>query len=326
LKPIEAVAKKVLTAFGTVLAVVVFNFTLIYLAPGDPVTVMMGEMGGGNPDLVAELQRHYGLDKPFIEQLFTYVYSDLSGNLGYSFSYNMPVLNLVLQRIPATVALVVCALSIAIVIGTTLGVIAAQRPRGILSHLVTIISIAGFSAPVFWVGIVLIIALASALPIFPTGGMRNVMSIGAGWWGTAIDFSYHLVLPAFTLAIVYLAQYSRLARSTMLEVLSTDYVRTARAKGLPERLVVYKHALRNAVLPIVTIAGLQFGQVIAGAVLVETVFAWPGLGRLAYESILRRDSPTILGILLFSAVMVIVANIITDLVYRVIDPRMGGKV
>lgn len=321
----SALARNLVTSFLTVLAVIVFNFTLIHLAPGDPVTVMVGEMGGGDPELIARLQQQYGLDRPFAEQLFNYVSSVLSGDLGFSFYYNMPVLDLILQRLPATLLLVISALCLAIVIGTALGVVAAQRPRGMLSHLITVISIAGFSAPVFWVGIVLIIGLASALPIFPTSGMRDVTNIGAGIWGDTVDVAYHLVLPAFTLATVYLAQYSRLARSSMLEVLSADYVRTARAKGLPERLVVYKHALRNAVLPVVTIAGLQFGQVVAGAVLVETVFAWPGLGRLAYESILRRDSPTMLGILLFSAVIVIVANILTDMVYRMIDPRIGAK-
>ncbi|RUM99536.1 ABC transporter permease [Pseudaminobacter arsenicus] len=323
--PVSALARNLLTSIVTVLAVIVFNFTLIHLAPGDPVTVMVGEMGGGDPELITRLQQQYGLDRPFAEQLFTYVLSVLTGDLGFSFYYNMPVLDLILQRLPATLLLVVSALCLAIVIGTALGVVAAQRPRGILSHLITVISIAGFSAPVFWVGIVLIIGLASALPIFPTSGMRDVTNIGAGIWGDTVDVAYHLVLPAFTLATVYLAQYSRLARSSMLEVLSADYVRTARAKGLPERLVVYKHALRNAVLPVVTIAGLQFGQVVAGAVLVETVFAWPGLGRLAYESILRRDSPTMLGILLFSAVIVIVANIVTDMVYRMIDPRIGAR-
>lgn len=321
---INVLARNLLTSFLMVLAVVVFNFALIHLAPGDPVTIMVGEMGGGDPELIARLQQQYGLDRPFLEQLFNYVSSVLSGDLGHSFYYNMPVLDLILQRLPATLLLVVSALCIAILGGTALGVVAAQRPQGLLSHLITVISIAGFSAPVFWVGIVLIIALASALPVFPISGMRDVTNIGAGIWGNAIDVAYHLVLPAITLATVYLAQYSRLARSSMLEVLSADYVRTARAKGLPERLVVYKHALRNAILPVVTIAGLQFGQVVAGAVLVETVFAWPGLGRLAYESILRRDSSTMLGILLFSAVIVIIANILTDLVYRMIDPRIGA--
>ena len=323
-KSASALATNAVTALLMIVAVVVFNFLLIHLAPGDPVTALVGDMGGASPELVAKLQHKYGLDKPLLDQLFTYVSTVLSGDLGYSFYFNTPVLQLILQRLPATALLVLSALLVAVVLGTLLGVLAAQRPHGILSYLITVVSIAGFSAPVFWLGIVIIIALASALPLFPTSGMQDATQLGATWWRAGLDVTYHLVLPAFTLSLVYLAQYSRLARSSMIEVLAADYVRTARAKGLPERLVVYKHALRNAVLPVVTMAGLQFGQVVAGAVLVETVFAWPGLGSLAYESILRRDSPMMLGILMFSSVMVILANVLTDWTYRLIDPRIGS--
>jgi peptide/nickel transport system permease protein len=208
------------------------------------------------------------------------------------------------------------------VVGTFLGVMAARRPNGWTSNFITVFSLIGYSAPVFWTGILLILLFASVVPIFPVGGIRDVTRLGAGWFASTIDILHHLVLPAATLAIIYLAQYSRLARASMLEVLGADYIRTARAKGLTERVVIFKHALRNAVLPVVTIAGLQFSSVLAGAVLVETVFAWPGLGNLAYQSILRRDSPTLLGILLFSAMVVIIVNMLTDLTYRLIDPRI----
>jgi peptide/nickel transport system permease protein len=179
----------------------------------------------------------------------------------------------------------------------------------------------GFAAPVFWMGMLLIILLASIFPVFPVSGMRGIESSGQGW-ADVVDVLHHLVLPALTLGLVYLAQYSRLSRAAMLDVLGADYIRTARAKGLPERLVLYKHALRNAVLPVITILGLQFGNVLAGAIVVETVFNWPGLGRLAFESVLRRDYPTILGVLLFSSIVVIVMNQVTDLCYRLIDPRI----
>jgi len=251
----------------------------------------------------------------------------MQGDLGRSFYFNAPVAALIAQRVPATLLLVGTAILGAVGLGTLLGVTAARRPAGLLSHAITVLSLVGFAAPVFWTGILLILLFASVLPIFPVEGMRDVARLDTlGWWGRSVDVAYHLVLPAATLGLIYLAQYSRLARASMLEVLGADYIRTARAKGLAERIVIFKHALRNAVLPVVTVVGLQFSQIFSGAVLVETVFAWPGLGRLAYDSILRRDSPTILGILLFSGLIVIVVNLLTDLAYRLVDPRIrtGG--
>jgi peptide/nickel transport system permease protein len=319
---LTAALQRIGYALLLILAVVIFNFSLIHLAPGDPADVIAGEMGGASPELMAQIRHSYGLDRSFLAQLLIYLGKALHGDLGTSFYFNSPVTSLVLQRVPATLLLVVTALMTAIVAGTLLGVAASRRPNGLVSHLVTVLALIGFSAPIFWTGIVLIIVFASAVPIFPVGGMYDVTRSGGSLLGAALDVAHHLVLPALTLAIVYLAQYSRLARAAMLEVLSADYVRTARAKGLPERLVVFKHALRNAILPVVTVAGLQFSQVFAGAVLVEAVFNWPGLGRLAYESILRRDTPTLLGILLGAAVIVIVVNVLTDLSYRIIDPRI----
>jgi peptide/nickel transport system permease protein len=191
-----------------------------------------------------------------------------------------------------------------------------------VSQCITVLSMVGFAAPVFWTGMMLVLLFASWFPILPVAGMRSAASEGTGGLADLLDVLHHLVLPAFTLAVVYLAQYSRLSRSSMLDVLSSDYIRTARAKGLADRVVLYKHALRNALLPVVTMLGLQFGNVMAGAIIVETVFNWPGLGRLAFDSVLRRDYPTILGVLLFSSIVVIVMNVLTDLAYRLIDPRI----
>jgi len=229
---------------------------------------------------------------------------------------------MILERVPATLLLVLGAVLLAFVAGTTLGVLAAKRPNGLLSQAITVLSLVGFAAPVFWMGIMLVILFAAVIPILPVSGMRAVDSSGGGGWHDIVDVAWHLVLPTFTLSLVYLAQYSRLARSSMLDVLGSDFIRTARAKGLADRVVLYKHALRNALLPVVTVLGLQFGNVLAGAILVETVFNWPGLGRLAFESVLRRDYPTILGLLLFSSVVVVVMNLLTDLCYRLIDPRI----
>ncbi|MBL3701229.1 ABC transporter permease subunit [Sulfitobacter sp. BDSS02] len=313
--------RKLANAVLLLFAVLVLNFALIHIAPGDPVEALVGEMGGATPELIAELRESFGLDQPLYVQIGHYLGRVLQGDLGYSTYYDQPVTHLIAERIGPTLLLVTVALLWAIVIGTILGVFSAQRRNSWISHLVTVLSLAGFSAPVFWIGIMLILLLSVAFPILPISGMTSTET-ATSTIGYILDVAHHLVLPALTLGLIYLAFYSRLSRTSMLEVLETDYVRTARAKGLPKRLVIYKHALRNAVLPVVTFAGLQFGQVISGAVLVETVFAWPGLGTLAFESILRRDTPTLLGILFFSALMVVVMNLLTDVIYRRIDPRI----
>lgn len=318
----RSLISRLLQGLALVLAVVVLNFVLVHAAPGDPVETIAGASGGMSPELMAELRAQYGLDKPLLVQLGVYLAKVVQGDLGFSYYFNLPVASLIGERLPATLLLVVSAVLLAFLIGTTLGVLSARKPNGLLSQCITVLSLVGFAAPIFWVGIMLVILFASVWPILPVAGMRAIDSDGGGGWVDMLDVAQHLVLPTITLSLVYLAQYSRLARSSMLDVLSSDFIRTARAKGLAERVVLYKHALRNALLPVVTVLGLQFGNVLAGAILVETVFNWPGLGRLAFESVLRRDYPTILGVLLFSSIVVVVMNQITDLCYRLIDPRI----
>ena len=303
------------------LAVLILNFTLIHIAPGDVADTIAGDMGGADAEIMAQIRTDYGLDLPFHEQLFAYVVKLTRLDLGYSFFFNRPVTELLLERLPATLLLVLSAQVLAIMLGTVLGVIAARHPNGMLSHGVTIFALLGFSAPVFWTGIMLIILFCSIFPIFPVAGMVDV-TVEGGWFVKALDVLYHLFLPMVTLSSIFLALYSRLARASMLDVLGTDYVRTAQAKGLSEFQVVYKHALRNALGPVVTLAGLQFSGIVSGAVLVETVFSWPGLGTLAFQAITARDAPVVLGILFFSSLVVIVANLVTDLVYSLIDPRI----
>lgn len=307
------------------LGVVVLNFILIRLAPGDPAVVIAGEMGGGDAALLDAIRIEYGLDKPMLTQLGIYLGNILQGDLGQSFFFNQPVATLIGNRIGPTILLVLSAQVLSILMGVFLGVIAARKPNGVLSGVVSVVATVGYAVPVFWTGIMLIILFASVFPIFPVEGMQSVRLRDAGLWVKTVDIAHHLVLPAFTLALIYLAQYARLSRASMLEVLGSDYIRTARAKGAPERSVLFKHALRNASLPILTVAGLQFGNLISGALLVETVFNWPGMGRLAFESILRRDYPTVLGVLFFASAMVVVANLLTDLSYRLADPRLRGK-
>lgn len=304
-----------------VLAVLVLNFLLIHLAPGDPALVIAGEMGGASPEVLASIRAAYGLDLPLHVQLGRYVARAATGDLGYSFYFNQPVTQLILARMPATALLMAAALLFASLGGTALGVVAARKPRGATDLAVTLLAVAGYAMPVFWSGLLLLLLFASVLPVFPTGGMVEV-GIPLHGGAYAMSVLHHLVLPAFTLGIVYMAQYSRQARASMGDVLRADYVRTARAKGLHEVAVVLKHALRNAAGPVVTLLGLQMSEVLGGAVLVETVFGWPGMGRLVFDSILRRDYPTLLGILVASAVLVMAANLVTDGVQRWLDPRI----
>ncbi len=325
LRSFAIVARRLALAAGLVLAVLTVNFALIHAAPGDPAQVIAGEMGGADEAAMAAIRRAYGLDRPLHVQFFTYIAKSAQGDLGQSYAFNRPVAGLILDRLGPTILLVMTSLLSAIVLGTLLGVFASRRPDSLASGAVTIFSLIGYSMPVFWTGILLVILFGKVWPIMPISGMRDVRLMGVSGLASVLDVLHHLVLPALTLGVIYLAQYSRLARASMLEVLGSDYIRTARAKGLSESVVTFKHALRNALMPLVTIAGLQFGNLISGAVLVETVFSWPGLGTLALDAILGRDYPTLLGVLTFSALLVIVANLLTDMSYRWVDPRLRGK-
>jgi len=321
------IVRRILYGILLMAGVVVLNFFLIRLAPGDPADVIAGEMGGATAEMMASIRATYGLDKPLITQLGIYLGDMLQGDLGQSYFFDQPVSKLIGQRIGPTILLVIAAQALAVTFGVAMGVFAARKPNSILSGCVSVVATIGYAVPVFWMGIMLVILFASIIPIFPVEGMMDVRLRNAGFITRSIDVLYHLALPAFTLAVIFLAIYARLARASMLDVLGADYIRTARAKGASEGTVLFKHALRNAALPIITVAGLQFGGLISGAVLVETVFNWPGLGTLAFDSILRRDYTTILGVLFFASAMVVVANLITDLSYRLADPRIrtGGS-
>lgn len=303
-------------------AVLILNFSMLHLAPGDIADTIAQASGGANAEMMAQIRKDYGLDQPFYVQLGQYIGKVLTFDLGYSFFYNQPVTTLIFEKLPATLLLVITAQILALVLGVFLGVFSARNPKGIVSYLVTFIALFGYAAPVFWTGILLLIAFSLKIQLFPVAGMIDV-TVEGGWFVKALDIARHMVLPVLTLSSIFLALYSRLCRASMMEVLGSDYIRTAKAKGLSERQITYKHALKNSLSPVVTLAGLQFSAVVSGAVLVETVFSWPGLGTLALQSIIARDTPTILGILFFSALVVIVGNLITDLVLRLIDPRVG---
>ena len=314
------VVRRLLQAIPLILGIIVINFGLIHLAPGDPIATLVGEFQV-SPEYIANIKKEYGLDQPLPAQLLFYVLNILKGDFGYSFSFKEPVLDVILERVPATFLLMMGAIVYSTLCGVVFGVISSRKQYSHTDHFLTLLSLVGYSLPVFWLGQILLIVLSLKFPLFPAQGMQNLREplMGMGYW---TDLLHHLVLPSFVLGLSYLAINTRFTRASMIEVMSADYIRTARAKGLSERIVMYKHALRNALLPLVTLTGLNFGFLLAGAVLTETVFAWPGLGRLMYDSIYTRDYPVLMGMFIFISVGVILANIVTDLLYSVLDPRI----
>lgn len=307
------------------LAVLILNFGMMHLAPGDIADTISQSMGGADEEILNQIRADYGLDQPFIVQLGNYIGKVIRFDLGYSFFYNQPVTKLIFQKLPATLLLVLTAQLLALIIGVFLGVFSAQRPNGLSSHFVSFLALFGYSAPVFWSGLLLLIGFSLHIQWFPVAGMRDV-TIEGNLWVESVDIMRHMALPVISLSSIFLALYSRLSRATMMEVLGSDYIRTAKSKGLTDREIVYKHALKNSLSPVITLAGLQFSAVVSGAVLVESVFSWPGLGTLAFDSIIARDTPTILGILFFSALVVVIGNLLTDFALRLVDPRVrsGG--
>ncbi len=318
----RVIAVRILSGLGLLVCVVVLNFLLIHAAPGDAVDAFVAE-GGANDQIVAQIRSQFGLDQPLGVQLWRYLVSIAQGDLGYSFHFRQPVMEVILHQLPATVMLGLAALFLSSLFGTALGVAAALRPRHAVSHAVTLLSLIGYATPTFWLGMIMLMVFSYWIPMFPAYGLTSVPP-PSGALARGLDVAYHLALPSVTLAVLFLASISRLSRASMLEVLGADYIRTAEAKGLSRTSVVLKHALRNAAMPIVTMLGLQLGNLVSGAVLVETVYSLPGIGPLIFESVLRRDYPVMLGVLFMASLMVIVANILTDLAYRLIDPRIGA--
>jgi len=303
-----------------VFVIILVNFFLIHAAPGDPVDILAGTLDADQAYL-ERLREEFGLNEPLWVQFWTYVGKVVQFDLGYSLRFRQDVLNLILERMPATFLLMGTALVISSVLGTLLGVIAARNPAGLLDNATTLIAIGGFSMPVFWLGQILLLVFALQLQLFPVQGMVSLRAPSEGF-DRVLDIAHHLVLPALTYSVYHLTLIFRLTRVKMQETMDQDFIVTARAKGLTEGRVVYVHGLRNALLPIVTIIGLNFGFMLAGSVLTETVFAWPGMGRLMFEGINARDYPLLLGLFTVISLMVIAANVITDIAYAMIDPRV----
>jgi peptide/nickel transport system permease protein len=312
--------QRLLYTVPLLLGAVTIVFVLVHLAPGNPVDYIIGE-SGADKEMIARLTAEMGLDRPLYIQLLRYLGQVASGNLGYSFVSNTPVLELILDRLPATLLLMGSQLVFSISLGITLGVLSARRPNSLLDNTITVFSLASFAIPVFWLGQLLILGFGYYLDWLPIQGMVNLR---AGYTGFdhVLDVARHMILPVLTLTLYNLALILRLTRGSLLEVVGQEYIKVARSKGLSENTVMTKHALRNALLPVVTVIGLEFRALIAGAVLTETVFAWPGLGRLTFDAINARDYPLLMGMFIFISLLVAIGNLVTDLLYALLDPRI----
>jgi len=308
-------------AFLMLAAIGLLNFALIRMAPGDPAAVLAGESGASDEQFIAAIHRDYGLDRPLREQVFTYLRRLAVLDLGMSYRTQRPVASVIFERVPATLLLTVPALLLAIIVGTSLGTLAATRAGTWKDTLITSMAMLFYATPVFWVGLLLILLFSVSLEVLPPFGMASFIK-KTGMPGV-LDVLQHLIMPVLSLALFYMAVYVRVARAATIEVLGRGFVRTAYAKGLSSRQTLRRHVLRNAVLPSVTLAGLQVGQLMGGAVIIESVFAWPGIGRLAFDALMQRDYNVILGVFFVSSAMVVVANLLTDIVLRLIDPRIG---
>lgn len=315
-------AQRLAASLPTLLLILVGMFLLLQLAPGDTVDALLAQMGGGDAAIARDLRVFYGLDLSVPAQLGNYLWRLIRLDLGFSAIYGKPVATVILERLPATLSLMGAALSLAFFAGMVLGVIAARRVNRWPDTLISTLGLIFYATPSFWFGLMAIVLFSVHLQWLPAGGFGDV-AMGYTGWRAVLDIAWHLVLPTFTLGLIFLAIYLRIMRASMLEVLSLDFVRTARAKGLRETRIITRHVLRNALLPMVTLIGLQAGTMLGGAVVVESVFSLPGLGRLAYESVVQRDLNTLLGIVFVSALLVIAVNFLVDMLYARLDPRIG---
>lgn len=333
--------KKFLALIPTLLGISILSFLMVRAVPGDPVMLLLGERGG-DPELYLKMQQNLGLDRPLFEQYFSFLSNALQGDLGQSIVTGDNVTHEFLERFPATLELGFAALLIAVTIGIPLGIIAAVKRNSLWDYLLMGGSLLGYSMPVFWWGLILILFFSIHLGLTPVSGRISVIYDIQSWSGLMlIDTLHpevlkwqglapfrsalaHLILPAVAMGTIPLAVIARMTRSSMLEVLKEDYIRTAQAKGLANWQVVARHALRNALIPIVTVAGLMFGSIITGAILTETIFSWPGIGRWLVASINARDYPVIQGGVLFIATMIVFINASVDIIYTLINPKLKG--
>ncbi|MBV8393895.1 MAG: ABC transporter permease [Alphaproteobacteria bacterium] len=313
--------RRLVQAVPLVLGVIVINFVLIHLAPGSFLDLMTAENQVSDPATVALLRKTYGLDDPTWLQLLKYIWALLHLDFGFSYRQNLPVIDAIWIALPSTLLLMISSIALAFAVGVAAGVVASVKVRTAWDTLVSVLAMFFFAAPSFWLGIMMIVLFAVKLGWLPVGGLETIGGSGGGVGGI-VDILRHLILPTLALGLFYAATYARVMRASMLEVAQLDFVRTARAKGLSRTRVTLSHVLRNALLPVITILGVQMGTVLAGSVVIESVFSWPGIGSLLFDSVSSRNYPVVLGILVLGSMIVIAANTAVDLIYMWLDPRI----
>lgn len=308
------VVKRIINIIPTLLIVAMIVFIVTRMIPGDPAATILGPQAG--VEEVSKMRTAMGLDKPLWEQFLNYLKNLAVGDLGYSYAYNQSVTSLILERFPNTIILSLFALIISLGIGIPAGVISAYKRNTVTDYIVMLISLIGVSMPVFWLGVMLVLIFSVNLDLLPATGMVGMEQ------GLTIYLSY-ILLPSITLATIPMSRFARITRSSMLEVLSEDYIRTARAKGLKEQMVIWKHALKNALNSILSVLGMQIAGLLGGSLLTETIFSWPGMGRLIVDAIDRRDYGVVQGVVIFIAVIYIVTTLVIDILYKVVNPKIS---
>ncbi|MDQ7842510.1 MAG: ABC transporter permease [Armatimonadota bacterium] len=314
------VGRRLLQSLVVLAGLSVLLFTLLVYTPGDPVEIIAATQPDLEPEDIRRLREYYGLDDPVGVRYVKWLRTVVKGDLGISRTYGQPVTRLIRQRLGNTLQLLTAAFLIAFTLGVSVGLYSALHQYSVVDYLATLLSFAGLAMPVFWLGILVILVFAVWLPVFPAGGMMTP-GVEPGW-PTVVDRLRHLVLPTLVLAAAGMATWVRYSRSAMLEVVRQDYIRTARSKGLPETLVTRRHALRNALIPIVTLLALSIPAVLDGAVVTETIFSWPGMGLLLFQAVLGHDHAVAMAVLMFLAVATLLANLVADVAYALVDPRI----
>jgi len=314
--------RRLFGAVPVLLIVVAGTFLLLEAAPGDAVDAYAVSVGG-DAGLIEDLRRQWGLDQSPATRLATYLWALMRGDLGWSVSFSRPIRDLILERLPTTFLLMGTATALSFGLGTLLGIVAGARPGSLRDRTLSLASLALYAVPGFWLGMVLIVIFSIQLRWLPIGGIETIAS-GKSGVDRALDIARHLVLPVAALGFIYLALYLRMMRAGMAEIWRMDFIAAAKARGISRRRLVLRHVARNALLPLVTMLGLQSASMLGGSVVIESVFAVPGIGRLAQEAVASRDAPLLLGIILISAVLVIVVNLAVDMAYALLDPRVGA--
>ena len=315
--------RRMISAIPVLIIVLLFTFLLLENASGDAVDAYLVSIGGGDASLRDSLRAQYGLDHSALWRLWLYATSVLKLDLGWSVAFDRPVLSLIMERLPNTLLLMGSATLLSFILGTALGIVAGAKPGSLLDRALSSLSLALYAVPGFWLGLVLVLVFAVKLRWLPTSGLESIAS-GKHGFSRALDIARHLVLPVASLGLIYLALFLRVMRSAMGEIWRMEFVTFAQSKGLSRARVVLRHVARNAALPLLTVLGLQSATMLGGSVVMESVFAIPGFGRLAQEAVAGRDTPLLMGIILVSAVFVILVNLIVDLLYALLDPRIGA--